>query len=42
MNPNRPTPRHVIIKIAKFKDKEKILKAVREKQGGRRKDGSKE
>ena len=30
MNPNIPTPRHIIIKIAKFKD-ERILKAVREK-----------
>ena len=31
-NPNRPTPRHVIIKMAKVKDKERILKAAREKQ----------
>ena len=31
INPNRPTPRH-IIKMAKVKDKERILKAVREKQ----------
>ena len=29
---SRPTPRHIIIKIAKFKDKERILKAAREKQ----------
>ena len=29
MNPNRPTPRHITIKMAKVK--EKILKAVREK-----------
>ena len=28
MNPNRPTPRHIIIKMAKVKDKERILKAV--------------
>ena len=28
--PNRPTPRHIIIKMAK--DKERILKAAREKQ----------
>ena len=32
MNPKRPTPRHIIIKMAKFKDKERILKAAREKQ----------
>ena len=25
-------PRHIIIKMAKFKDKERILKAAREKQ----------
>ena len=31
-NPKRPTPRHNIIKMAKFKDKERILKAAREKQ----------
>ena len=31
MNPKRPTPRHIIIKMAKFKDKERILKAAREK-----------
>ena len=31
LNPNRPTLRH-IIKIAKVKDKERILKAAREKQ----------
>nr|KAF6378832.1 hypothetical protein mMyoMyo1_009728 [Myotis myotis] len=30
--PNRPKPRHIIIKMPKIKDKEKILKAVREKQ----------
>ena len=29
LNLNRPTPRHIIIKMAK--DKEKILKATREK-----------
>ena len=34
MNPKRPTPRHIIIKTAKFKDKERILKAAREKQRG--------
>ena len=26
-NPNRPTPRHILIKMAKVKDKERILKA---------------
>ena len=29
LNPNRPTPRHTIIKMAKFK--ERILKATRGK-----------
>ena len=28
----RPTPRHIIIKMSKVKDKERILKAVKEKQ----------
>ena len=32
MTSNRPTPRHIIIKIAKVNDKERILKAAREKQ----------
>ena len=32
MKPKRPTPRHIIIKIPKVKDKERILKEVREKQ----------
>ena len=32
MNPKRPTPRHIIIKMQKVKDKERILKAAREKQ----------
>ena len=31
LNPNRPTPTHVI-KMAKVKDKERILKPAREKQ----------
>ena len=31
-NPKRPTSRHIIIKMAKFQDKEKIIKATREKQ----------
>ena len=30
MNPNRPTPRHIIIKMAEVK--ERILKAAREKK----------
>ena len=30
-NPRRPTSRHVIIKMAKFQHKERILKAAREK-----------
>ena len=35
MNPKRPTPRHVIIKMPKVKDKERILKAREEHlQGG--------
>ena len=32
MNPNRATPRHIIIKMAKLKNKERTLKATREKQ----------
>ena len=32
LNPNRPTPRHIIIKLAKVKDKERILKEAIEKQ----------
>ena len=32
MNPNRPTPRHNLGKMAKVSNKERILKAVREKQ----------
>ena len=31
-NPKRPTARHIIIKMTKFQDKERILKAAREKQ----------
>ena len=31
-NPKRPTARHIIIKMAKYQDEEKILKAAREKQ----------
>ena len=32
MDAKRPTPRHIIIKMPKVKDKEKILKAEIEKQ----------
>ena len=32
MNPSRPTPRHNLGKMAKVSNKERILKAVREKQ----------
>ena len=32
MNPKRPTPRHIIIKVTKVKDKDRILKAVRERE----------
>ena len=32
MAAKRPTPRHVIIKMPKVKDKERILKALREKK----------
>ena len=31
MDAKRPTPRHIIIKMPKVKDKERILKAAREK-----------
>ena len=31
-NAKRPTARYIIIKMAKFQDKERILKAAREKQ----------
>ena len=32
LDPKRFTPRHIIIKMPKFKEKERILKAAREKQ----------
>ena len=32
INPRRNTPRHIIIKLTKIKDKEKILKEAREKK----------
>ena len=32
MDPRRNTPRHIIIKLPKIKDKEKFLRAAREKK----------
>ena len=32
LDPRRNTPRHIIIELPKIKDKEKILKAAREKE----------
>ena len=32
VDPKRPTPRYIIIKMPKVKDKERILKAAREKK----------
>ena len=32
MDAKRPTPKHIIIKMPKVKDKERILKVVRERQ----------
>ena len=32
MDAKRPTPRHIIIKVPKVEDKEKILKAARKKK----------
>ena len=32
MDAKRPTPRHIIIKMPRVKDKQRILKAAREKQ----------
>ena len=31
INPRRNTPRHMVIKLTKIKDNEKLLKATREK-----------
>ena len=31
VNPRRNTPRHIVIKLTKVKDKEKLLKATTEK-----------
>ena len=32
INPRKNSPRHILIKLSKIRYKEKILKAVREKQ----------
>ena len=32
INPRRNTPRHMLMKLTKIKDKEKLLKATREKR----------
>ena len=32
INPGRNTPRHIVTKLTKGKDKEKLLKATREKR----------
>ena len=32
MDPRKHTPRHIIIKLPKFKDKARILKAARKKE----------
>ena len=32
LNPKKHTPRHIIITLPKIKDKERILKAAREKE----------
>ena len=32
INPRRNMPRHIVIKLVKIKDKEKLLKAAREKR----------
>ena len=32
LDPKRPTPRHIIIKMTRLKDKKRVLKATREKQ----------
>ena len=32
INPRRNTPRHILIKLTKIKDKDKMLKAAREKK----------
>ena len=37
-DPRRATPRHIIIKMAKIKDKDKVLKAAREKKWSPKKE----
>ena len=32
LDPKRPTPRHIIIKMTRLQDKERMLRAAREKQ----------
>ena len=32
LDPKRPTPRHIIIKMPRVKDKQRILKVIREKR----------
>ena len=32
MNPKKPTPRHIIIKMPEVKDKERLLTAAKERQ----------
>ena len=41
MNPKRNTQRHIAIKMTKIKDKERILKAAREKQQNIKRDSHK-
>ena len=38
LEPRRKTPRHIIITLAKIKDKERILEAAREKETGTTKE----
>ena len=32
INKSRPTPRHILVKFAKYRDKERVLKAAMEKK----------
>ena len=41
LDPKRATPRHIIIKMPEVKDKERILKAAREKQSYLRRNSHK-
>ena len=34
LNPKRPSPRHIVLKLSKISDKDRILKAAREKKNG--------